>query len=105
MGPLWSKPCAEAGTHYLDVTGEIPWTYDMMKRYHETAKRNGSIVISQDGMESAPSDLLCWLLVSHIRESLGVGTKEAIPHDMGYQLSSKWWYTGYYHDSFRFLHA
>jgi short subunit dehydrogenase-like uncharacterized protein len=78
------EACAETGTHYLDVTGEIPWVYDMIHKYHEIAKRNGAIMIPQCGVESAPSDLMCWALTSHIRNTLCVGTGEIVysMHDM-----------------------
>jgi len=78
------EACAETGTHYLDVTGETPWVYDIAKEYHETAKRSGAIIIPQNGVESAPSDLLCWALVAHIRGAMNVGTGEIIHsiHDM-----------------------
>lgn len=72
------EACAESGTHYLDVTGEVPWVYDMVKAHHETAKRTGAIMIPQNGIESAPTDLMAWMLVSHIQESLGVGAREVI---------------------------
>lgn len=72
------EACAETGTHYLDVTGEVPWVYDMVQQHHETAKRTGSIMIPQNGIESAPTDLMCWMLASHIRKTLGVGTGEVV---------------------------
>ncbi|KAI5357214.1 Putative saccharopine dehydrogenase, NADP binding domain, NAD(P)-binding domain superfamily [Septoria linicola] len=70
--------CAETGTHYLDCTGEVPWVYDMTSKYHALAKKNGAIMIPQNGVESAPTDLICWALVTHIRETLNVGTRELI---------------------------
>ena len=72
------EACVETGTHYLDCTGEVPWVYDMINAYHEKAKTTGAIIIPQNGFESAPSDLMCWSLVSHIRQTLGVGTTEAV---------------------------
>jgi short subunit dehydrogenase-like uncharacterized protein len=72
------ETCAETGTHYLDCTGEVPWVYDMVQKYHHLAKKNGAIMIPQNGVESAPTDLICWLLVSHIRRTLSVGTTEVI---------------------------
>ncbi|KAK1071694.1 hypothetical protein LTR74_003065 [Friedmanniomyces endolithicus] len=77
-GTVVVEACAETGTHYLDCTGEVPWVYDMVHAYDETAKRTGAIVIPQNGLESAPSDLMCWSLVSHIRQTLGVGTAEVV---------------------------
>lgn len=83
-GSVVVEACAETGTHYLDVTGEIPWVYDMVHKYHETAKSTGAIMIHQDGIESAPTDLMCWMLVNHIRETLGVSTAEVVHtiHDL-----------------------
>jgi short subunit dehydrogenase-like uncharacterized protein len=72
------EACAKTGTHYLDVTGELPWVRDMITKYHDTAKSNDAIMIPQNGIESAPTDLMCWALVSHIRRTLGVGTGEVI---------------------------
>ncbi|KAK0838132.1 hypothetical protein LTR03_012247 [Friedmanniomyces endolithicus] len=77
-GTVVVEACAETGTHYLDCTGEVPWVYDMIHTYDDMAKRTGAIVIPQNGLESAPSDLMCWSLVSHIRQTLGVGTAEVI---------------------------
>ncbi|KAI9713663.1 MAG: hypothetical protein M1812_006635 [Candelaria pacifica] len=84
VGPfsLYGSPvveaCANNGTHYLDVTGEIPWVLDMIKKHHETAKRNGAIMIPQIGMQSAPADMTIWALTSLINQTLHVGTKEVI---------------------------
>ncbi len=77
-GSIVVEACAENGTHYSDVTGEIPWVYDIVQKSHETAKRNGAIIIPQNGFESGPPDLMCWKLVSLIRATLGVGAKEVI---------------------------
>ncbi|KAI9675328.1 MAG: hypothetical protein M1817_001231 [Caeruleum heppii] len=78
------EACANQGTHYLDVTGESPWTLEMTRKYHATAKANGAIMIPQIGLESAPADLMSWALVTMFREELGVATKEVIlsVHDL-----------------------
>ena len=56
----------------------------MVQKYHQTAQQNKAIMIPQNGIESAPTDLMCWMLVSHIRSTLGVGTGEIVHsiHDM-----------------------
>jgi short subunit dehydrogenase-like uncharacterized protein len=72
------EACAETGTHYLDVTGEVPWVRDIITKYHDKAKASGAIIIPQNGIESAPTDLMCWALATHIRRTLGVGTGEII---------------------------
>jgi short subunit dehydrogenase-like uncharacterized protein len=46
------KACAENGTHYLDVTGEVPFVFDMIKKYESKAKESGAIMLPQIGMSS-----------------------------------------------------
>ncbi|KAI6352129.1 hypothetical protein MCOR25_009545 [Pyricularia grisea] len=70
------KACAENGTHYLDVTGEIPWTLSMLKKYEDSAKATGAIMIPQIGFESAPADLFSFTLVKTIREELHAPTRD-----------------------------
>ncbi|KAM0562284.1 hypothetical protein ACHAPJ_002732 [Fusarium lateritium] len=70
------KACAEAGTHYVDVTGEAAWVHKMIKKYEATAKKTGAILIPQAGVESAPADLSTWALAKAIRTELGFPTKE-----------------------------
>ncbi|KXT01389.1 hypothetical protein AC578_6623 [Pseudocercospora eumusae] len=72
------EACAEAGTHYLDVTGEVPWVYDMVQKYDAVAKRTGAIMIPQCGIESAPTDLTVWLLATHVRKTLNTGLSELL---------------------------
>jgi short subunit dehydrogenase-like uncharacterized protein len=72
------KACAENGTHYLDVTGEVAWVANMIKKYERTAKSTGAILISQIGIESAPADLVTWTLAGMIREKFSAPTAEVI---------------------------
>jgi len=72
------KACAENGTHYLDVTGEVAWVASMIKRYERTAKSTGAILIPQIGLESAPADLMTWTLAGMIREKFSAPTAEVI---------------------------
>ena len=70
--------CAQYGTHYLDVTGESPWVLDMIKRYHDVAKKNHAIMIPQIGVESAPSDMLVWVLADLLRQNGCSGIQETV---------------------------
>ncbi|KUJ19561.1 uncharacterized protein LY89DRAFT_780481 [Mollisia scopiformis] len=72
------KACAENGTHYLDVTGEVPYVAEMIKKYEKAAKASGAIMIPQIGLDSAPADLVTWTLVDMIRKRLSVPTAEVI---------------------------
>lgn len=68
------RACAQNGTHYLDVTGEIPYVKEMIEKYSKTAQANGCIMIPQIGIESAPSDLVTWSLVGMIKERFDAPT-------------------------------
>lgn len=70
------KACAKNGTHYLDVTGEVPWHKRMIERYEKQAQGSGAIMIPQIGLESAPSDIVAWMLVQMIRERFSSPTGE-----------------------------
>lgn len=61
------KACAEAGTHYVDATAEVPWTLRMIKKYETTAQKSGACMFPQCAMESAPSDLLTWVMAAEAR--------------------------------------
>ncbi|KAL8903287.1 MAG: hypothetical protein Q9207_004029 [Kuettlingeria erythrocarpa] len=95
VGPYYrySSPvvqaCAESGTHYLDVTGESPWVYEMIEKYDAIAKQNGAIIIPEIGLESSPSDLIAWSLATLLREKLSLNTKEVVAsvHEMRSQPS------------------
>ncbi|KAF5575746.1 hypothetical protein FPCIR_12996 [Fusarium pseudocircinatum] len=72
------KACTEAGTHYVDVTGEAAWVHKMIKKYEATAKQTGAILIPQAGIESAPADLITWTMAKAIRTNLGSQTRDVV---------------------------
>ena len=49
--------CAEAGTHYCDLTGEVLFVHRSIAANHETAKRTGARIVHACGFDSIPSDL------------------------------------------------
>ncbi|KAK2045638.1 saccharopine dehydrogenase [Colletotrichum somersetense] len=68
------RACAENGTHYLDVTGEVPWTGTMINKYESVARETGAMMFPQIGIESAPPDLVTWVLAKQVRENLSAKT-------------------------------
>ncbi len=52
--------CAEAGTHYCDLTGELQWHYRMIQAHHERATATGAKLVHSCGYDSIPSDLGTW---------------------------------------------
>lgn len=49
--------CADAGTHYCDLTGEPQWMRRMIDLHHERAKQTGARIVHTCGFDSIPSDL------------------------------------------------
>ncbi len=52
--------CAEAGTHYCDLTGEVPWMREMIDAHHARARETGARIVHTCGFDSIPSDLGTW---------------------------------------------
>ncbi|KAI9726607.1 MAG: hypothetical protein M1828_000974 [Chrysothrix sp. TS-e1954] len=63
------EACAKNGTHYLDVTGEVPWTLEMVNKYNDTAKASGAIIIPQCGLESVPADMMTFAVAMQLRRN------------------------------------
>lgn len=51
------KVCAESGTDYCDLTGEVQWIARMIEAYEDTAKQSGARIVHCCGFDSIPSDL------------------------------------------------
>jgi len=52
--------CAEAGTHYCDLTGEVNWMRETIDANHERAIATGARIVPACGFDSIPSDLGTW---------------------------------------------
>ena len=65
--------CAEAGTSYADLTGEVLFARESVEQAHATARRTGARIVHSAGFDSIPSDLS--VLALHERAQLdGAGT-------------------------------
>lgn len=62
------KSCAQNGTHYVDFSTETAWIADMIHDYHTLAEQSGAIIIPAISGSSSPSDLVAWLLVTHLHD-------------------------------------
>ena len=51
------RACAQAGTHYADLSGEVLFIRDSARRHHEDARRSGARIVHACGFDSVPSDL------------------------------------------------
>lgn len=54
--------CAEAGTHYADLTGEPLFIREAIDQYHEQAVGTGAKIVNSCGYDSVPSDLSVYQL-------------------------------------------
>lgn len=64
--------CAEHGTHYCDLTGEVPWMRRMIDAHHERAKGSGARIVHTCGFDSIPSDLGTWALQQEMLKAFGM---------------------------------
>jgi short subunit dehydrogenase-like uncharacterized protein len=63
--------CAEAGTGYVDLAGEVLFMRDSIDRYCEVAARTGARIVHGGGFDSIPSDLGVHLLYETVRADGG----------------------------------
>ena len=56
------QACAEAGTDYADLTGEVLFIRDSIDRCHDAAAAAGARIVHCCGFDSVPSDLGVLLL-------------------------------------------
>lgn len=61
--------CAAAGTHYVDLTGEVLFHRDSIDAADADAKRTGARIVHSCGFDSIPSDLGVWLTAATAREA------------------------------------
>jgi short subunit dehydrogenase-like uncharacterized protein len=63
--------CADTGTHYCDLSGEVHWMRRMIDAHQERAVETGARIVHSCGFDSIPSDLGCLFLQQHAIEQLG----------------------------------
>jgi short subunit dehydrogenase-like uncharacterized protein len=51
------QACAEAGTHYADLTGEVLFMREVIDRFDAVARGSGARIVHSCGFDSIPSDL------------------------------------------------
>ena len=60
--------CAHNGTHYCDLTGEVPFIRESIDAYDKVAKKNECRIIHSCGFDSIPSDLGVLFLQSEAKK-------------------------------------
>jgi short subunit dehydrogenase-like uncharacterized protein len=69
------RACAEEGTDYADLTGEVLFVRETLHSYAEAARGSGARIVHSCGFDSVPSDLGVLLLAERARVD-GQGTLE-----------------------------
>jgi short subunit dehydrogenase-like uncharacterized protein len=67
--------CAEAGTDYVDLTGEPEFVDLMWLRYHDRARETGARLVHSCGFESIPYDLGALFTVQQLPEGVPIALK------------------------------
>ncbi len=62
--------CAEAGTDYVDLTGEPEFVDRMYLAHHERALHTGARIVHACGLDSIPHDLGAWFTVQQLPEGV-----------------------------------
>jgi short subunit dehydrogenase-like uncharacterized protein len=77
VGPyaLYGEPlvkiCANTGTDYCDLTGEVQWIRRMIRKYEGAARASGARIVHCCGFDSLPSDLGVHFLQKHAMQKYG----------------------------------
>lgn len=66
-----ARACAEAGTDYVDLTGESNNYAEVEKGLHDLAKRKKAAIVPSSGFDSMPFDLSTYLAVQALRQDSG----------------------------------
>ncbi len=67
-GKALAHACAQAGTDYVDLTGEVLFVRDSIDENHDLAKTTGARIVHSCGFDSIPSDLGVHVLHQLVRE-------------------------------------
>lgn len=68
--------CADTGTHYCDLTGEVPWMRRMIDAHHTRARATGARIVHSCGFDSIPSDLGVWATQQEFIRRFGIPARK-----------------------------
>ena len=66
------EACAETGTHYCDLTGEVQWMAKVIPLYQAAAEKSGARIVHTCGFDSIPSDMGTWFVQQAMLAQHGV---------------------------------
>lgn len=92
LGEALVSACAEAGTDYLDLTGEPEFVDLMYLKYHDRAVASGARLLHACGFESIPYDLGAYFTVRRLPPDMPIQMR-------GYVSASGMFSGGTYHSA------
>jgi short subunit dehydrogenase-like uncharacterized protein len=72
--------CANEGTHYCDLTGEVQWMRQMIDANHDRAVKTGARIVHACGFDSIPSDLGTWATQQEFMQRYGRPARAVTAH-------------------------
>ena len=72
LGEPLLRACAEAGTHYCDLAGEVQWMADVYEDINPIAEASGAQLVHCCGFDSIPFDLGVWFAQQTMQARFGV---------------------------------
>ena len=73
------KACVEAGTHYVDLTGEPEFVDSMVHLYDEVARKKQIKIVNSCGFDSIPHDLGALFTINALNDLLGPERAGKVP--------------------------
>jgi short subunit dehydrogenase-like uncharacterized protein len=74
------RACAETGTAYADLTGEILFVHRTVAECHDLAEAGGARIVHACGFDSVPSDLGVWMTAERALADGAGGLTDTVLH-------------------------
>ncbi|NUP09076.1 MAG: saccharopine dehydrogenase [Polyangiaceae bacterium] len=91
MGEPVVEACIDAGSDYVDITGEPAFVERIITRHHDRAEQAGVLVVPCCGFDSIPADLGVWFVMNALGKN-GHATAETFVHT-NWDVSGGTWQT------------
>lgn len=63
------RACVQAGTHYMDITGEPAFVHAVHRNFDAQAKSGGVAIVNCCGFDSIPADYAAWMAAGSLKGS------------------------------------
>lgn len=74
-GEMLVEACVQYECDYVDVNGEVPYTYRLLE-YHEIAKATNTYIVPNCAFAGGATDITSWLATQELRKRYGEKTRK-----------------------------